>query len=510
MNKPVSIYLITFLLLFAFSACYERPTADRSSRTENAEGNDRSDKNSRSQGSDRAGSVEDVSALGEDAADNTTLDTDGTAVVDTAKKVPFHTKLNLYIENSGSMNGYVNGNTTFKNALGDLLVYLKYEFGEQNIHLHFINDTIHPIEFDRDITQFAASLTPETMRVGNTASSDLNLIFNTILQNTGPGTVSILFSDLIYSIQGSNTEQLLNYQKSQTKDAFLSRARSGDKLQTAIVQLSSTFNGTYWDKNNVKTPLRNAGRPWYMTITGEAERVADFNRKIDVQRVAGFENQFTLTTDDFSEDNYYSVLTNTYNEGRFKPIRSMSSTNFVRGIEDVEVGRGGPFRFALAVDLSRIPVSEPYKTSRANYEVLEGNYRIDSIFAIVKKDIQPSDWVRIESAGATHLVLVEAEGQSFSDLTIAMKKQIPDWVYRTDTEDDRDVEASMSKTFGFKYLVEGVSEAYETLADKKDHYFELEVPVRKASASNTGKIIVVLLILATVAGLLYTYLKRKR
>ena len=178
MNKPVSIYLITFLLLFTFSACYERPTADRSSRTENAEGDDRSER------TDRSGSFEDVSALGEDAADNTTLDTDGTAVVDTAKKVPFHTKLNLYIENSGSMNGYVNGNTTFKNALGDLLVYLKYEFGEQNIHLHFINDTIHPIEFDRDITQFAASLTPETMRVGNTASSDLNLIFNKTQKRT--------------------------------------------------------------------------------------------------------------------------------------------------------------------------------------------------------------------------------------------------------------------------------------------------------------------------------------
>src|SRR5690554_1127309 len=162
MNKPVSIYLITFLLLFAFSACYERPTADRSGRTENAEGDDRSDKNS------RPGSVEDVRALREDAVDNTALDTDGIVVVDTAKNVPFHTKVNLYIENSGSMNGYVNGNTTFKNALGDLLVYLKYEFGEQNIRLHFINDTIHPITFERDITQFAASLSPETMRVGNT------------------------------------------------------------------------------------------------------------------------------------------------------------------------------------------------------------------------------------------------------------------------------------------------------------------------------------------------------
>src|SRR5690606_1551193 len=51
----------------------------------------------------------------------------------TTKKVPFHTKIHLYIENSGSMNGYVNGNTAFKNMLGDLLVNLKYEFGAHNI-----------------------------------------------------------------------------------------------------------------------------------------------------------------------------------------------------------------------------------------------------------------------------------------------------------------------------------------------------------------------------------------
>src|SRR5690606_8791378 len=109
MNKPVSIYLITFLLLFTFSACYERPTADRSGRSENTGGNDRSER------TDSAGSVQGVPVLGEDTADNTTIDTDGDAVVDTAKKVPFHTKLNLYIEKSGSMIGYVTGNATFKN-----------------------------------------------------------------------------------------------------------------------------------------------------------------------------------------------------------------------------------------------------------------------------------------------------------------------------------------------------------------------------------------------------------
>ena len=48
------------------------------------------------------------------------------------------THVNIYIENSGSMNGYINGNTQFKTAIQDLLVLLKYEFDER-INIYFIN-----------------------------------------------------------------------------------------------------------------------------------------------------------------------------------------------------------------------------------------------------------------------------------------------------------------------------------------------------------------------------------
>lgn len=421
------------------------------------------------------------------------------------------TKIALYVENSGSMNGYVTGNTEFKNALGDLLVLLKFHYGEENISLFFINDRIHPITELSELTQFASWLNPTNMKVGNTASSDLNLVFKEVLEKTDDQTLSLLFSDLIFSIQGSNTEELLNYQKSQTKDAFLSKSKSGTELQTAIIQYRSTFNGTYWDKNNQRTQLNGTDRPYYLAITGEAERVLDLNEHIDL-KVKGFVNQLTLTTDDFSENNYYSVLTSTYNEGRFKPIRSMSSANYVRGIEDVDINErsSAPFSFALAIDLSKIPVEESYKRDTANYEILSGNYRIDSIMPIEKDDIHPSDWIRIQEANATHLVLVEAQGKAFADLTFAMKKQIPSWVYDTDSGDDTNPEGRKGKTFGFKYLVEGISEAYETVAQNKDHYFEIKVPIRNATASNTGKIFVVLVLLAVIGGLVYTYLKRRK
>ncbi|WP_118195594.1 hypothetical protein [Albibacterium indicum] len=484
MKYPYIVLIACFC--FLMTGCYERPAS-----TENQV------------------SEESSAAIAEnDLAADVSPDTNEQAEKSDSEKP---TKVALYIENSGSMNGYVTGNTEFKNAIGDLLVLLKFHYGEENIRLYFINDQIHPIEGVSDLTKFASWLSPATMKVGNTASSDLNLVFKEVLENTDNQTLSLLFSDLIYSIQGSNTEELLNYQKSQTKDAFLSKSKSGVELQTSIIQYNSSFNGGYWDKNNQRVELKGAKRPYYLTVTGEADRVLDLNKNINL-KVKGFVNQLTLTTDDFSENNYYSVLTSTHNNGRFKPIRSMSSGKYVRGIEDVTVNErsSAPFSFAVAVDLSKMPVEESYKLDTANYEVLEGNYMIDSIMKIEQDDIHSTDWIRIQEAKATHLFLFDAQGKAFSDLTFAMKKQIPSWVYHTDSEDDTSVEGREAKTFGFKYLVEGVSEAYETVAQNKDHYFEIKVPVRKATASNTGKIFVVLVLLAVIGGLVYTYLKRRK
>lgn len=423
------------------------------------------------------------------------------------------TQVHIYIENSGSMNGYVNGNTAFKNALSDLLVTLKYRYGEKNLHLFYINSAIYPIPVQGDITQFAQHLTPQSIRVGNTASSDLNHIFNQILEKTDRHTISLLLSDCIYSIQGENTAELLNFQKSQTRDAYLSKSKEGLEPVTALVKLSSAFYGTYWDKNNQTTYLAGQSRPYYLSITGSADRMADFHQNIPLNKetLEGYQHEYILTSEDFSDDHYYSILTASFQQGRFKPMRSQSSADYVRGIKDVAINPRStePFRFAIAVDLSHIPVEEAYKTNPAHYTITEGDYAIREIIPVNKSDIHPSDWIRIQQAHATHIIQIQANSQVYSDLRLALKKQIPQWVYQTDTENDSDILATEGQTFGFKYLVEGIAEAYAITARQKDSYFEIDIPIRKAAQSYIGKGFLIVLIVGVALALGFMVVKNR-
>ena len=423
------------------------------------------------------------------------------------------TQIHIYLENSGSMNGYVAGNTDFKDALSDLLVLLKYHYGEENIQLHFINTEIYPFFSYTDITQIPYKLSPKSIAIGDTGSSDLNQIFNQILEKTDTHTISILLSDAIYSIQGSDTEALLNFQKSKTKDAFLSSSKRGFDPVTTIVQLQSVFWGNYWDKNNNKTMLRDAIRPYYLCITGPADRMQDFNANIPLEKekVQGFQHKYVLSSRDFSQNNYYSVLTASFNHGRFKPIRTLSTSTYVRGIEDVEINRrsADPFGFAIAVDLSSIPAENSYKMNPDNYEIRAGDYQIEAIIPIDKKDIHPSDWIRIQAANATHIIQIQAKSGVYTDLDLALKKVIPQWVYHTDTDDDSNIQAVLDKTFGLKYMIEGISEAYETVSQKKDYYFEIQVPIGKSTPSNTGRAFFIVLILGVLGGLGFMVIKNR-
>ena len=281
--------------------------------------------------------------------------------------------VNVYIENSGSMNGYINGNTEFKAAIQDLLVLLKYEYDEENIKLYFINSGIYPTNIDNDLAGFAGALNAKSFRVGETASSNLNNVFKQVLDKTSKDTLSILVSDCIYSIKGGKTEDLLSDQKSLTKDAFLTKSKEKLNLTTSITKLSSQFNGNYWDKNDKATMLSNKQRPYYIIAMGGKRAMNHFNAKIPFSKdkVAGYEDTYTMSFSDNSKLNYYSVIATTHDAGSYKANREYAQDNAITGIEDVagDSRNDNDFAFSVAVDMAKIPVTEAYITNKANYTI---------------------------------------------------------------------------------------------------------------------------------------------
>ncbi|KAA6307947.1 hypothetical protein EZS27_040380 [termite gut metagenome] len=178
---------------------------------------------------------------------------------------------------------------------------------------------------------------------------------------------------------------------------------------------------------------------------------------------------------------YFSVLLSSYNEGRFKATRNLSTKNYIHGIEDVTLNKrnNNPFTFAIAIDMKTVPVKEDYLLNPSNYMFGNNNFRVKQIVAVDKNQTNPSDWLRISSGNPTHIIIVEATGKAISNVSLALKKQIPQWVYDTNTEDDTNIRNGLDKTFGVKYLIEGISEAYQVIYPKDKNYFECNISIKQ-------------------------------
>ncbi|SFS30609.1 hypothetical protein [Sphingobacterium wenxiniae] len=113
--------------------------------------------------------------------------------------------VNIYMENSGSMFGFVQGNTELKNAMTRVIVELKSNgYKEENIHFYFVNKKIKPRKVEGSIEDYPMILSGNTIGDPDSGDSNINEIFQQILGRTSPDTLSVLFSDCIYSVHKDN------------------------------------------------------------------------------------------------------------------------------------------------------------------------------------------------------------------------------------------------------------------------------------------------------------------
>ncbi|MET6989152.1 hypothetical protein [Sediminicola arcticus] len=432
-------------------------------------------------------------------------------------------KINLYIENSGSMNGYVNGRTDFKDALQNLLVDIKFPYGEENIELFFINDQIHKSPIKGDIVEFADKLSPSSIKIGNTGSSNLNEIFRQITKNSDDSTVSILLSDFIYSIKGKQTTALLGEQKALTRDVFQTASKDGKNLTTNLYQFVSEFDGPYYDYNDKPIQLKTS-RPYYMAVIGSQNSVGNFTDKIGpyFQKYNGYKNQFILTEKDY-EINNFSVLIATLNQGKFKPAKKQVVKGQVKGIEITGDNRDGNlFQMAVAVNLNNFPVSKDYSTSPSNYTIDGSDFIISKIGVIEDTrikfkngetiQIEPSDLLHLKGE-FSHVIVFNTDNKQIEDLKFNFIRTTPKWVEQSSTTDDSDINTNsntLQSTFGLTFLVEGLSEAYLKATGNKN-YFSLTVPIKHENSSSfLGTTIGLFFIAGIIALVILVIIKNKK
>ena len=67
-----------------------------------------------------------------------------------------------------------------------------------------------------------------------------------------------------------------------------------------------------------------------------------------------------------------------------------------------------------------------------------------------------------------------------NDISISIKRKLPIWIKETSSIDDRNIARDNNeqrKTFGLAYFVEGISDAYNYLAQNKQNYMTINIKV---------------------------------
>lgn len=360
-------------------------------------------------------------------------------------------KVTFFIENSGSMLGYVNQANEFKNSLVGL-AYLP-EFDKADKSFYFINGTSDlskksgiQINFiGNDPDNLKNKLDPASFKIGDNRFSDLNKMFEIALDSAEGNQISILVSDCIYDV-GNDDDPLtaLKIEIQKTQQAFRKRLEN-ENIQTLFIKTNSRFNGLYYYASKKgHENLVNAERPFYAIFFGKTELL---NKLLTEQNIASkIEGPFETARFFVNDEKVipYQIVPSLDHIGSFKlDFKNKSKLTDAKPFKNA-------FQFTFSADFSPLPFSDSYLTSISSYDCLYSNYRVAKIEKILKKHT---------GVEGTHLITVFTDKNPLGDLEIVLKNVTPGWILETDIDNENEIDNI--HTYGFKSLTDAVSKAYE-------------------------------------------------
>lgn len=370
--------------------------------------------------------------------------------------------INVFIENSASMDGYVNGETEFENYIYSMLGEFKSNKFCDTLNLNYINNKIINIAKDANnesIENFITTLESAKFKRkgGDRSVSDLKSVIKNILNQVDDKNVSILISDFIFSSNGNGSDvTLLKRQGIGITNDFADKLNKTD-LGVIILHLESNFNGIYYDKNNVQIKI-NQKRPFYIWIVGALKNITNVvNQNLINLNNEDYKNVFVLQSINKTTIPNYKIIKNNKN-GNFK-----LKENAKGPITDAEVSTKGKdkgkFGFELAVDLGKNIQSKGFYLNNSIYGI-NGNYNLIARINSDTSSPQLKDF--------THVLQIQTTKLQNESLVVNILQEIPNWISNISTNDDTKINLiDKNKTYGFKYLVSGVFNAFDAKSKSK-------------------------------------------
>lgn len=369
-------------------------------------------------------------------------------------------RVNVFVENSGSMYGYVRGDTEFKVDVYGFLSDLTDAHRCQSMSLYYINTNVFPQQ--RPLRDFIGVLSPEDFRNrGLSAVTGLNTdiygLLDTVLRRTPKGEVSVFISDCIFSPgPKQSATEYLSQQRIGIKSLFHSQIRQRD-LAVVVYQMQSAFNGKYFDRNNTPITLYGDVRPYYIWVLGNRSDVwallyGDSRQSI---RPQGVQHSFIAIRG--GQKLFYKVLPN---RGEGSYATNVSDWCVA---EDAELGEeldqedGGRFTMSVGVDFRPLLQDVDYLKDEKNFI------------------LKPRGWhlsmEETQVVGFSHIAQLRYDGNRLrrSRIYLTLLQNLPPWIETLNDNDDATMatRADRGKTYGLRELLGGIYDAYTLEGDTR-------------------------------------------
>lgn len=381
----------------------------------------------------------------------THVDFEGIEVWQPCKIASARFNVNVFVDNSKSMDGYFHDNAAFKTTLFNLFTDLKSLSEVSNLNLNFLNSEPEPIvqTADRDgIKKFCEDMDPARMptaKGSNRANTDVATMLQRALDVSGPGNVSVFVSDCVFS-PGKATKATIqmSMQQSNIYNGFRWATKSHRELAVLLLQCDSRFEGKYFDLNDNPHQV-DMDRPYYIWFIGDCPEVGDLIRSQVISQIRqGVSHKLVLQSLHGPFHAPYKILQK-YKMGDFQLENGAAGP-----ITDAKPADGQHFGFEMAVDLRQ-------SLQDKDYFLDIGLFHLSSPYSVTIQCIpDPPD---ITLVGFSHLLRLETTHLKEEDLEIDIQSRFPDWVSACSSSDDTRMgqdRREAGKTFGLKDLIQGV------------------------------------------------------
>lgn len=383
--------------------------------------------------------------------------------------------VHLYIETSVSMGGYFTNNTEFKTVITDLASKVNGEI--KPVDIWFIADK--PVKYNGSVERFTRDIA--TTKIANKKSSELHTIFAQVAQNTAPDDVSFIVSDCILSFSNEDIKNNPEINKTEANNSmregiyntFLNLKKN--RQAVGVYGFQSKFYGDYYDYQNVKTRLQGSKRPYYIWAIGNKEVLKGFiNRLTEISTFKPEQSLYFGLMEDPVKD--YSILTQVEKTGSWNVEEK-------KKIVEAEVAPGGSLSFCLGLNLDAVPAYAKEINYLQNNLQLTGEGCVASV-RIKQKSAIDSEKIKGKLqndlfSNATHLLVISVSKMNVNDASVTLRLPVKydRWYEEWSCEDDKNIAPQgVAKTFAFKYLINGVKEAYET---RTKNYIDISIPLSK-------------------------------